>query len=300
MKKHLTLAAVAATCILTGCFHEGLHELQSFDYDANVGYLTPVLQWDNPDDAGTAIRDLTVAVDGGALSYTKHFANAKEIASELLPFPKGGTLMAFANADAASGITLAGLPATKAGGACELSWQASQPLSQVWGAVATPDIPAHSVTAPAVSLQRILPTLTLRVTHVPAGTSINASVQSVARYIALSAADGGCAIAPGATAYEDISLGALSLSGDTATLTLTTFPTPSGAERTTLQLDVTASNGKTFICVLDAARIDCGKSYDLELDYPALAPYLYLDSQAISDWEEGWTVSGEILNPTEK
>ena len=43
--------------------------------------------------------------------------------------------------------------------------------------------------------------------------------------------------------------------------------------------------------------MECGKTYVVELDYTKLRPYMLLEAFTINDWTEGWTISGEIINP---
>ena len=43
--------------------------------------------------------------------------------------------------------------------------------------------------------------------------------------------------------------------------------------------------------------MECGRAYVVELDYTKLRPYMLLSAFTINDWTEGWTISGEIINP---
>ena len=71
MKKIFPLWAVAAMLLLTACYHDQ-HELQPNEYDGKpVGYLTPLLLWDDPADAGTTttIDDIRFTVSGQERCY---------------------------------------------------------------------------------------------------------------------------------------------------------------------------------------------------------------------------------------
>jgi hypothetical protein len=73
--------------------------------------------------------------------------------------------------------------------------------------------------------------------------------------------------------------------------------TVSGQERCYLSLAVTTPEGTRLTYLADAPRMECGKAYVVELDYTKLRPYMLLEAFAINDWTEGWTITGEIINP---
>ena len=77
----------------------------------------------------------------------------------------------------------------------------------------------------------------------------------------------------------------------------TLLPTAGGQERCYLTLNVTTPDGTPLTYLADAPRMECGKTYVVKLDYTKLRPYMLLSAFTINDWTEGWTISGEIINP---
>ena len=77
------------------------------------------------------------------------------------------------------------------------------------------------------------------------------------------------------------------------------LPTVAGKDRCKLKLDIVSGAGVALSTICDVPRLDPGKGYTLNLDYDKLQPYMYITSSSISPWEDGWTVSGEVLNPQE-
>ena len=75
------------------------------------------------------------------------------------------------------------------------------------------------------------------------------------------------------------------------------MPTASGQSRCYLTLSVTTPDGTRLTYLADAPRMECGRAYVVELDYTKLRPYMLLSAFTINDWTEGWTISGEIINP---
>ena len=71
MKKIFPLMAAAAMMLLTACYHDQHEEMPSEYGDQPVGYLTPLLLWDDPADAGTTttIDDIRFTVSGQERCY---------------------------------------------------------------------------------------------------------------------------------------------------------------------------------------------------------------------------------------
>ena len=304
MKTNRSIAALAATLLFTGCFHE-IHELGPLN--AGEGLLGTSLGWERPDDEGTAIHGLTIAVGGAAAPFSRTYKDAMEAAGELIPVPAGkNDVLVTVNMTDADGFAVSGMPATRADAAVgdvivSLKNPASSPR-QAWFAVAGADIKDREITIVEPKLQRLLSVLTVNLANVPSGTKVVISLGNVARSVNLTAKDAsGRWGLPSADSEGDLQIASLTASsgGPLAVESFTLLPTASAFQRSVLIFDITPTSGNKMQCVCDAPRMEGGKAYTLDLDYNALQPYMYLDTCSITAWEEGWTVSGEILNPTE-
>ena len=318
-KKIFPFLAAAAMMLLTACYHDQHEEMPSEYGDQPVGYLTPLLLWDDPADAGTTttIDDIRFTVSGtGGTTVANRFNNTEAAADWLQQLPVGEyDLLVTADMDETHGYVLenvgadthsttradeefhTALPDTRV----SLSQPSSSP-AQAWYAVTPATVKADEVTVAEFHLQRLLSELSVIVHNVPTGAAISASVERVARDVLLTHRDGQGRY--GVADREDfltVSLGALSADpADAATLRHddhTLMPTAGGQERCYLSLSVTTPEGTQLTYMADAPRMECGKAYVVELDYTKLRPYMLLEAFAINDWTEGWTISGEIINP---
>ena len=327
-KKAFIFLAVAAMMLLTACCDDK-QELQPNQYGGKpVGYLTPQLIWEDPSDAGAAIDDIRFTVSGtGGTTVTQRFDNSGTAADWLQQLPVGdydvlvtvdmdeqhgyvlenaatrgttraGTLST-TRADDEATVTTA-LPDTRV----SLADPSSSPR-QSWYAVTHATVREDEITVAEFHLQRLLSELSVIVSNVPTGAAITASVERVAHDVLLTHRDGQGRY--GVADREDfltVSLGALA-ADPTGAATLrhddhTLMPTAGGQERCYLTLSVTTPEGTRLTYVADAPRMECGKAYVVELDYTKLRPYMLLSAFTINDWTDGWTISGEILNPDNK
>ena len=276
------LYTMAAVLLLAGCFHEP-HE-----QTAGTGAVALALQWEQSGDAATPIHNITCTIGG----ITRVYAGAEEAAGELLHLPAGEyDLLVTANMTESEGYILGGLPAAKAGlpeVGVSLRDPASNP-SQAWFAVARARVREGEVSVVEARLQRLLSTLTVNIANLPAGTAVTRTLSNVAGEVILTAQDGGGRYGiPGSVTAPDITL-----PGHSTNL----LPAAAGAERCLLTLSLVTPAGIPLTVVCDVPRTEAGKGYTLDLDYTRLRPYMYIDSSSINPWADGWTVSGEILNP---
>ena len=321
MKKIFPLMAAAVMMLLTACYHD-LHEEMPSEYgDQPVGYLTPLLLWDDPADAGTTttIDDICFTVSGTrGTTVANRFNNTEAAADWLQQLPVGEyDLLVTADMDEAHGYVLenaatrgttradeatvtTALPDTRV----SLAEPSSSPR-QSWYAVTHATVKEDEITVAEFRLQRLLSELSVIVSNVPTGAAITASVERVAHDVLLTHRDGQGRY--GVADREDfltVSLGALAADpADAATLRHddhTLMPTAGGQPRCYLTLAVTTPEGTRLSYLADAPRMECGRAYVVELDYTKLRPYMLLEAFTINDWTEGWTISGEILNPTNK
>ena len=315
-KKIFPLWAVAAMLLLTACYHDQHEEMPSEYGDQPVGYLTPLLLWEDEADAGAAIDDIRFTVSGtGGTTVANRFNNTEAAADWLQQLPVGDyDVLVTVDMDEAHGYVLenaatrgttrtdeptftTALPDTRV----SLAEPSSSPR-QSWYAVTHATVKEDEITVAEFHLQRLLSELSVIVSNVPTGAAITASVERVAHDVLLTHRDGQGRY--GVADREDfltVSLGALAADpADAATLRHddhTLMPTAGGQERCYLTLAVTTPEGTRLSYLADAPRMECGKVYVVELDYTKLRPYMLLSAFTINDWTEGWTISGEIINP---
>ena len=304
MKKNGFIAGLAATLLIASCFHE-IHELGLLK--DGEGLLGTSLEWEMPDDASTPIHSLSLSIGGAARPFTQYYKDAKEAAGELIPVAAGkNDVLATVNLSEADGFVIEGLPATKADVAVgevvvSLKNPASSP-AQAWFAVTDAQVREREITLVKPALQRLLSSLSVNITQVPAGTKLILTMSNVAKSVNLTAkdADGRYGL-PGEESVGDVQIASLTAASD-GPLGVENFmllPTASAFQRCILTLDITSALGNKARCVCDAPHTESGKTYSLELDYTKLQPYMYLDTYSINPWEDGWTLNGEILDPQE-
>ena len=322
MKKIFPLWAVTAMLLLTACYHDQHEETPSEYGDQPVGYLTPQLIWDEQSDANSAIDDIRFTVSGtGGTTVANRFNNTDAAADWLQQLPVGDyDLLVTVDMDEANGYILedagtrattradeelhTALPDTRV----SLAEPSSSP-AQSWYAVTHATVKADEITVAEFHLQRLLSELSVIVHNVPTGAAITTSVERVARDVLLTHRDGqGRYGVADREDYMTVSLGALTAASTvsdgstvgTATLRHddhTLMPTAGGQERCYLTLTVITPDGTRLTYLADAPRMECGKTYVVELDYTKLRPYMLLETFTINDWTDGWAITGEIINP---
>ena len=275
-----------AALLLTGCFHE-FHEKMD-----GTNTVAVALQWEQAEDAAIPIHNITYSAGG----FTWNFASAEEAASQPLQLPDGEyDILVTANMTEADGYILSGMPATKADGSLpEVKVSLKDPASspaQAWFGVSHASVSEGDIAVAEPELQRLLSTLTVNIANIPAGTTMTLTLSNVAKEVILTAKDntGRYGVPSGETVAD------ITIQGNALNL----LPTASGLDRCFLTIELTSAAGIPLTVVCDAPCMKVGKGYTLDLDYTKLQPYMYINSSSINPWEDGWTISGEILNPQE-
>lgn len=283
---------MVAAVLFTGCYHK-MHELKPSEWgDVSVGYVASTFQWDQADDAAEAIHDITLSFGGSAASFTNNYDSVEDVSADLVQLPVGDyDVLVTANMTEADGYILTGLPATRAGlGNIKVSLKnpASSP-AQAWYGVTHVTVTEDDICVEEINLQRLLSTLAVSIDNLPSGADVVLTLSNIARNVDLTAKDSGGNYGLPSTEL----VGDLNIPNGTNRL----LATASGKERCMLTVDITTQAGLKLTSLCDAPRMEVGKTYTLNLDFNAISPYMYLTTYNISDWEVGWTVSGEVLNP---
>ncbi len=290
--RRYAILMVAAAVLLTGCFHK-MHELKPSEWgDVPVGYVAASFQWDQADDASEAIHSITLSFVGSGASFSKNYNSVEDVSADLVQLPVGDyDILVTANMTEADGYILTGRPATRADlGSIKVSLKspASSP-AQAWYGVSHVTVTEDDICVDEITLLRLLSTLSVSIDNLPSGAAVVLTLSNVAKNVDLTAKDaGGKYGLPSTELVGDLNIpkGSLRL-----------LPTASGKERCMLTLDITSPSGVNLSSLCDTPRMEVGKSYTLNLDYNTLKPYMFLTTYSISNWEVGWTVSGEVLNP---
>ena len=295
---------MAATLLLTGCYHE-VHEYASLQ--EGEGFLGTSLRWEVAEDAGTPCHALTLAVGGAATPFSRSYKDVSEAAGEVIPVAVGrNDVLALVDMTDADGFTVAGVPASKAGAAVgDVVVSLKDPVSspaQAWFGVAGAEIRDREITTATPVLQRLLSSLSVKFSSVPAGTRVVLTMSNVAKSVNLTAKDAaGRYGLPSEESVGDVQIASLTATSDgpLAVENFRLLPTATAFARCIVTLDIISASGNETRCVCDAPHTESGKVYALDLDFPALRPYMYIDTYSIGPWEDGWTINGEILNPQE-
>ena len=275
-KKISPLMALAAMLLLSACYHDQHEETPSEYGDQPVGYLTPLLLWEEQTDTAgnaTTIDDIRFTVSGtNGTTVAHNFTDTESAADWLQQLPVGDyDLLVTVDMDEAHGYLLqnvgtdtrsmtradeatvtTALPDTRV----SLAEPSSSPR-QSWYAVTHATVREDEITVAEFHLQRLLSELSVIVSNVPTGAAITASVERVARDVLLTHRDGQGRY--GVADREDfltVSLGALAADpADAATLRHddhTLMPTAGGQPRCYLSLSVTTPEGTRLTYLADA------------------------------------------------
>ena len=148
-------------------------------------------------------------------------------------------------------------------------------------------------------MRRMLAELTLIVEGVPENTVISGKVLNVASgLLPLQKNEDGTFGTATYTKEEcDIPLGIAGHDNRLITETLRLMPTANGFLTTRLFIHLETPDGTVSNYDIEAPVMKSGGKYQINLEYEAMKPYMYLTSTKIDDWTEGWEYRGEILNP---
>ena len=297
--------------LLCACYHDQ-HEFTPNEYDGKpVGYVTPQLLWEDEADAAAigSINALSFQVQGAnGVSRARSFSSIEESADWLQQLPAGEyDILVTVDMDEPSGYVLvsSGSPAGNLLTPTSVSLRdaASSPR-QSWYAVTHVTIREDEITVAEFKLQRLLPTLTVNVTGVPAGTKVAVAVEQVAESVLLTEKDANGRYGVIQSTETKADFGLLTPAADDATTLRLDgkrlMPTAASQSRSLLRITTTETDGNVLVTTADCPRMELGKYYTLDFQYAALAPYMRFEAMTINDWTEGWTISGEILNPTNK
>ncbi|WP_455103134.1 FimB/Mfa2 family fimbrial subunit [Phocaeicola abscessus] len=269
----------------------------SNDTDNDDYGISAALSWADPVDAGSEIKDVRVWIfrADGKLVSERRYGNKFLIALDIHSLPAGEyDVVAAVNliepfgADGGETFSTLLLKLQEASASAQHAHYAVEHIS----------LPKHKNIRTDLRLRRILSELIVEVEGAPQGEKLETVVLNAAEALvpSLKEADGtwGRASenkqpAEGRTAAEQ--------NGVIKTETLRPMPTVSNDAHAYLRFTFRHADGSLRRCDAEAPSMKPAGKYTLKMKYSELKPFMHVDATRISDWEEGWTISGEIPNP---
>lgn len=264
--------------------------------------LAIALGWQDEADKGTNISDLRLWIykENGELVDEYRYDNARDIASRLYELPAGDyVLVAAANLvepfTVEEGIGNGVKPYE--GLMFALSDADASQVHAFYG-VTEVSVQGEGVEQTSISLRRVLAELDVTIEGVPDGTRLVVSVTDAATALlpACKDTDGEYGVATNRT--ETVTLPeAVAADGKLNTVTMRLMPTATDNDRSHLHFGLALADGTVQEFDADAPVMEPSGKYRVTLQYADMKPYMQLHPVSISNWTEGWTIGGEILNP---
>ncbi len=314
MKRINLILTAVATLSLLACSHKTHFEVdmpqdeQTHKYPSSDGYgfLGNDLEWEDIADVKSEITHLKYTVTGANGVLETHEFNSPSEASEwIIPLPVGEyDVLVAANMNKANGFELGETVPSKASHTLPATYthltNASSNPKQAWNGIAHATVVNNKMATAHLDLDRLLALFTLKVTNVPDGTVIDVSMRNAANYVTLTQERvAGHWGDPSTDISDDITLGRLTASNAlTGIDEFKVFPTAKGLDETRIFFHINTNKGIDLDYEGRAPKMENGKKYILELDYPKLTPFMYITTAGpINDWTDKWSYDGEVLNP---
>jgi hypothetical protein len=283
---HILLCFVAL--LLTACEKEPVNN----DHGISVA-----LSWADPADAGREIKLANVWIyqSDGKLISQKQYSTKQEVALYIHPIEAGEykvvtsiNLRTPFSSDKAE--TLENL-------IMKLDQAAASPKHAHYSVAEVKTETGKNIRA-QLPLRRVLAELSIEVEGAPQGTTLEPSVLNVADGVIPSKKDNDKTWGKATDNKQLVALKPTTAKNGKLEIAPTRLmPTVSNASNTYLHLTFRLANGMLRECECEAPLMKSAGKYALKLKYSELKPFMHVNPIKINDWEEGWTVSGEILNP---
>ena len=314
MKRINLILTAVATLSLLACSHKTHFEVdmpqdeqtQKYPSADGYGFLGNDLEWEDIADVKSEITHLKYTVTGANGVLETHEFNSPSEASEwIIPLPAGEyDVLVAANMNKANGFELGETVPSKASHTLPATYthltNASSNPKQAWNGIAHATVVNNKMATAHLDLDRLLALFTLKVTNVPNGTVIDVSMRNAANYVTLTQEHvAGHWGDPSTDISDDITLGRLTASNAlTGIDEFKVFPTAKGLDETIIFFHIKTNKGIDLDYEGRAPKMENGKKYILELDYPKLTPFMYITTAGpINDWTDKWSYDGEVLNP---
>lgn len=157
------------------------------------------------------------------------------------------------------------------------------------------------------SMRRVMSEIQIEIEGAPQGTTLAAYVNNAADGIYPLQKDNEGNFGRATSGNENIVSipKASTINGIISTDKMRLMPTVAEATKATsansnLSFFFTLPDGTIMECNAQAPIMRPSGKYTLKMKYSQLKPYMLIEPIKINDWEEGWIISGEILNPENK
>lgn len=283
--------------LLTSCVKEPIHSNQK---------CRITLHWADPTDNGKEMKDVKIWIYGadGILVTERHYTAAQTSTFEI-PDLNTGEYDLVATVDLLHPF---GAEAAETFGGLTLRYaDAPAQAEQAYYGVARINVNDEKevVTRASIAMQsplflrRILSEFTAVVEEVPAGTTLEVAVQNSADGIIPSRQDADGNFGEGTDIRQTVTTQtATEQNGKITTGTLRLMPTAGGDGKALLRFIFHLPGGRLYRCDAEAPPMRPGGKYTLTAKYFDLKTTVNIAPVSIDDWEEDWTVVGEIPNPT--
>jgi len=284
----------AALCCLASCDDEA--------HEEEIG-VAVAIGWQDADDKDTEVDDIRLWMYNadGTPAGEYHHTDPRDMAG-LYTLPAGNYLFVTAtNLVEPFTAETATVRSTEIAGSLQFSISDSD---------ASPDHAHYSVTEVNVNgngvqtvsmpLKRILAELTVTITNVPEGTVLTGTVENAASglFPTVKDAEGGYGTTS-ATAAE-AALPETTAEGDRLqSAVFRLMPTVNGDVHSLISLRLRLSDGSVNEYTIEAPVMKPAGKYLFDMDFEEMRPYICLSAHEINGWTEGWTIDGEIPNPTD-
>lgn len=285
-RSHILLCLIAL--LLTACEKEPVNSDQG---------ISAALSWADPADAGREIKSAHIWIyrADGDLLFQEQYDTKQAVAGDIHAVESGDyrvvTAINFHEPFSLAKAEMFDSLIMKLG-------KSSASLEHTHYSVATVLAEKGKNIRAQLPLRRVLAELTIEVVGAPQGTTLEATVLNVADGIVPSQKENDLTWGKATDHKQLASLQpAISENGVINTETIRLMPTIGNASHTYLHLTFRLTDGTLKECLCEAPPMKSAGKYSLKLKYSELRPLLHIDPIRVNDWEEGWIVSGEILNP---
>lgn len=281
----------------------GLAACNDDAHEDEIG-VAVAIGWQDADDAGTEVDDIRLWMYNadGSPAGEYHHTDPRDMAGQLYTPPAGSYLFVTAT-NLVEPFVIETAAVRSAGTSGSLQFSLSD-------ADASPDHAHYSVTEVIVNgngvqtvsmpQKRILAELTVTITGVPEGTVLTGTVENAASGLFPTVKDAEGSYGTTSETAAEAALPETLAEGDRLqSVVFRLMPTVNGDTRSRISLRLRLPDGSVNEYTVEAPVMKPAGKYRLDMDFEEMRPHIRLSAHEINGWTEGWTIDGEIPNPTD-